>query len=372
MNPLNIIIQLFKPLLYPLSFLYGLMVWLRNKLYDAGLISSVTFSVPVISIGNLSTGGTGKTPHIEYLIRLLQYEYKVATMSRGYKRKSHGFLLADKSVNALTLGDEPMQFYLKFPDVSVSVCEDRMTGIPELLAAKPETDVILLDDAFQHRSVKAGLNILITDYNHPFYKDYILPFGSLRESRKAYKRAHIIIVSKCPKNLSKQQQQEVIAHIKPLPEQKVLFSTIRYQTPIDFFSGSPIELSTAMHAILIAGIARPQYFIDYMKQQVKETHLLRYPDHHYFTLSNIEEINTTYTNWAVEEKLIITTEKDAVRLMPYADKLRGWKIRIAVLPIEITFLENENSFNQAVKYYIDQERLENQSFYDTHDSNTGY
>ena len=183
-------------LLYPFALLYGAVLWLRNRLYDVGFFSSIEFSVPVITVGNLSTGGTGKTPHVEYLVRLLQYQFRVATMSRGYKRHSQGFVMADAQTNALRIGDEPMQYHMKYPELVVSVAEERMIGIPALLQRRPDVDVILLDDAYQHRSVKAGLTVLITDYSRPFYSDHILPFGSLREGRNAYKRADIIIVSK--------------------------------------------------------------------------------------------------------------------------------------------------------------------------------
>jgi tetraacyldisaccharide 4'-kinase len=259
MNPLLILVTLLKPLLYPLSLLYGVIIWIRNKLYDAGIISSIQFSVPVISVGNLSTGGTGKTPHIEYLINLLQYEYKVATMSRGYKRRTQGFYLAGQNTDAGTIGDEPMQFHLKYPEVAVSVCEDRMTGIPRLLGEKAEIEVVLLDDAFQHRSVKPGLNILITDYAKPFYKDFILPFGSLRESRKAYKRADIIIVSKCPDQLDESQKESIRSRIKPLPHQSLFFTGIAYRPMVNFFSGAEFR-PVKPNIILVCGIAKPRAY----------------------------------------------------------------------------------------------------------------
>ncbi len=188
-NILYYIFSVVRIFLYPFALIYGAIVWLRNKLYDAKFFSSIEFSVPVITVGNL-TGGTGKTPHVEYLVRLLQYQYQVATMSRGYKRHTQGFLLADENSNALRIGDEPMQYHMKYPELVVSVAEERMIGIPALLQRRPDVDVILLDDAYQHRSVKAGLTILITDYSRPFYKDYILPFGSLRESRSAANGKH--------------------------------------------------------------------------------------------------------------------------------------------------------------------------------------
>ncbi len=358
MNPLLFLVNLLKPLLYPLSFLYGGIVWLRNKLYDAGILSSVSFSIPVICVGNLSTGGTGKTPHIEYLIRLLQYRYKVATMSRGYKRRTQGFYLAGPGTDARQIGDEPMQFFSKFPEIAVSVCEDRMTGIPYLLRKVPDTDVVLLDDAFQHRSVKPGLNILITDYSKPFYKDYVLPFGSLRESRKAYNRAHIIVVSKCPPDLGQAAQQEIVRRINPAKQQQVFFSGIGYQGMTDFFSGETYTPAAGTHMVLVSGIAKPGPLLTHLRSFAAGVHLLRYPDHHYFTESNLDEIRQTYNNWAVADKIIVTTEKDAVRLAIHHDTLAAWQIRIVVAPIAITFLNDGGLFDQHILQYIESEREE--------------
>jgi tetraacyldisaccharide 4'-kinase len=358
MNPLMILINILKPLLYPIALLYGAIVWLRNKLYDAGLISSIQFSVPVISVGNLSTGGTGKTPHIEYLIRLLQYEFQVATMSRGYKRKTTGFFLAKEGTDARQIGDEPMQFHRKFPEVAVSVCEDRMTGIPRLVGELPYLDVILLDDAFQHRSVKPGLNILIIDFAKPFYKDYILPFGSLRESRKAYKRADIIVVSKCPTDISQSVQQEMIGRIKPQPHQKVFFSCIAYDAMTDFFTGEVITTNAKPNIVMVSGIAKPEPMLHHLRSIAADVHLLRYADHHYFTDANFEEIKQTITNWDVPDKMIVTTEKDAARLAIHQEELATWNIRIAVLPIAIKFIGNESGFNNEVVQYIYKEKEE--------------
>lgn len=358
MNPLMILINLLKPLLYPASILYGAIMWLRNKLYDAGLISSIQFSVPVISVGNLSTGGTGKTPHIEYLVRLLEYEYKVATMSRGYKRSTTGFYLAKEGTDARMIGDEPMQFHRKFPEIVVSVCEDRMTGIPRLLGERPDIDVVLLDDAFQHRSVKPGLNILIIDFAKPFYKDYILPFGSLRESRKAYKRADIIIVSKCPPQLDNSQQQEMIRRIKPLALQQVFFSAIAYAPLTDFFTGAPFLPAAKPNIVMVSGIAKPEPMLQYLRETANEVHLLRYPDHHYFTQNNLEEIKQTYANWDTGHKIIVTTEKDAARLAMHRATLEAWDIQIAVLPIAVRLLKEEPLFDQLIKAYVIKEKEE--------------
>ncbi len=357
MNPLLILMHLLKPLLYPLALLYGAIVWLRNKLYDAGVLSSIQFSVPVISVGNLSTGGTGKTPHIEYLIELLQYEFRVGTMSRGYKRKTTGFFIAGSDSDARQMGDEPMQYFSKYPEIVVSVCEDRMTGIPQLLREHPDIDVILLDDAFQHRSVKPGVNILVTDYARPFYKDYILPFGRLREQRKAYKRAHIIIVSKCPREITASEMKVVTEQIRPLPHQKVFFTGITYKGLVNFFINEPLTMPAGpVNIVFVSGIAQPEPVLQHLRKQAANVHLLRYPDHHYFTLANIEEIKQTYLNWDAEHKIILTTEKDATRLMLHYTELAGWNIPVAVLPIKISFIKEEDTFKQYLSGYIAQER----------------
>jgi tetraacyldisaccharide 4'-kinase len=361
MNPLLILINILKPLLYPVSLLYGVIIWLRNKLYDTGWFSSIQFSIPVITVGNLSTGGTGKTPHIEYLIRLLEYEYQVATMSRGYKRKTTGFYLANDKTDAAEIGDEPMQFHRKFPQLDVSVCEDRVTGIPRLLSERPGIEVILLDDAFQHRSVKPGLNILISDFSKPFYTDYILPFGSLRESRKAYKRADIIIISKCPAELSLSAQKDIIARLNPLAHQSVYFSKIAYAPMVDFFTGMPFELNAGLNIIMVSGIAKPQPMLDHLRSVSEEVHLLRYQDHHFFSDANLEEIHQTYVNWNKKNKIIVTTEKDAARLEMHKETLSKWHIPLAVLPIRIDFLQDQQAFNTSISNYIYRERLEMES-----------
>ena len=352
-NALYYIFSVVRVLLYPFALLYGAVVWLRNRLYDSGFFSSVEFSVPVVSVGNLSVGGTGKTPHVEYLIRLLQYQYKVATMSRGYKRRTQGFLLADENTNALRIGDEPMQYHMKFPEVSVSVAEERMTGVPLLVQKVPDVDVVLLDDAYQHRSVKPGLNILITDFSKPFYEDFILPYGRLRESRKAYRRADIIIVSKCRPELSKADAGEIIKKIKPLAHQHVFFSSIEYDQPYDFFSKETLTLERS-HVVLVCCIAKPEPLVNYLQKNAKDVHVLSYPDHHYFLSKDMEEIKEAFNNWNVADKIIVTTEKDATRLHLQTEKLKAMNVRVAVLPIKVHILfDGGELFNDLVHSYVE-------------------
>lgn len=351
--------QYLRFLLYPFALLYGLVIWLRNRLYDSGFFSSVSFSVPVISVGNLSVGGTGKTPHVEYLIRMLQYPYKVATMSRGYKRVTKGFIIADATTNALHIGDEPMQYRMKYDDVVVSVAEERMTGIPTLLQKRPDVEVILLDDAFQHRSVKPGMNILITDYANPYYDDHILPIGTLRENKSAAKRADLIIVSKCPPELSIIDSDHIKLQLQPEKNQKVFFTSMVYGQPYNLLTGELHDLN-GKNAVIVCGIAWPEALQQKVAGMVQDTHLISYPDHHYFVSSDLEEIKTAYSNWDVPDKVIVTTEKDAARLLLHRDLLLSWGIPILVLPIEVQFLfGDEEHFDRIIGTFIDTERAEN-------------
>lgn len=352
-----------KIFLYPFALIYGAVVWLRNRLYDSGFFSSIQFSTPVITVGNLSVGGTGKTPHVEYLVRLLQYRFKVATMSRGYKRRTQGFLLADENTNALRIGDEPMQYHMKFPELVVSVAEERITGIPTLIQKSPGVEVVLLDDAYQHRSVRAGITILITDYSKPFYKDHILPIGTLREKRDAYKRADVIIVSKCPADMDKAVADDMVSRINPLSNQQVFFTTIQYGQPYDMFSHVPVALKDK-YAVLVCCIAKPQPLVNYVNSLVADSHVLSYADHHYFLSRDLEDMKDAHANWDVQNKVIVTTEKDAARLHLHADKLKEWGVPIVVLPISVAFLYNgAAAFDKLVIDYVDKEVAENNAFY---------
>lgn len=347
---------LLRYLLFPFTLLYGSIVWLRNRLYDAGFLSSVSFDIPVIAVGNLSVGGTGKTPHIEYLIRLLQYEYRIATLSRGYKRRTRGFLLAGEKTNALHIGDEPMQYHQKFPGVAVCVAEDRMTGIPALLNNRPFVEVVLLDDAFQHRSVKAGLNILITDFQKPFYEDYILPYGGLRESRSAYVRADIIVVSKCPETLTQGEAEKIRLQINPRAHQLLCFSCVRYGTPYVFGDPQQFVSLAAKKIILFVGIAKPEPLLAYLEKQAEAVHLLTHPDHHFFTARNFAELNEVVANWG--DCVVLTTEKDATRLALRPELLAELKVPLIVMPIEVSFLfQDQTAFDTKVRSFVQEQSI---------------
>lgn len=274
-------------------------------------------------------------------------------MSRGYKRRTQGFLLADENTNALRIGDEPMQYHLKYPELVVSVAEERITGIPTLLQKRPGVEVVLLDDAYQHRSVKAGVNVLITDFSKPFYKDHILPLGRLRESRNAYHRADVIIVSKCPPGMDRATADKMIAEINPLPGQKVFFTTINYRQPYDFITKEPVSLH-GKSAVLVCCIAKPEPLVRHLQDECKQVHVLSYPDHHYFVSKDLEEIKETYGNFEAPGKVIVTTEKDAARLHLHYEKLKEWNVPIIVLPIAVSFLFNQgNEFDSIVLDYVD-------------------
>src|SRR3954463_5698973 len=257
----------FRILLLPFALLYGLIVTIRNWLYDKKILRSATFSFPLICIGNLSVGGTGKSPMVEYLIELLQPDINVATLSRGYKRKTKGYGLATEATTALEIGDEPMQFHLKFPQIAVAVGEERLVAIPQLLQDRPETGVIILDDAFQHRAINAGLNILLTDFNKPFYNDWFLPTGDLRDERRSYKRAHIIVVTKCPPGLSMEEKNKITKGINLQKQQHLFFTTIQYGQPYHIISRQPISITQQHEVLLVCGIANPKPLKDYLTVQ---------------------------------------------------------------------------------------------------------
>jgi tetraacyldisaccharide 4'-kinase len=344
-----------KILLYPFSLLYGLVMWTRNRFYDNNVLTAVEFDVPVIAVGNLSVGGTGKTPHVEHLIRILKDRYRVATLSRGYNRRTSGYLLAGESSTAAQLGDEPMQFHRKFPEIEVCVGEERMLAIPQLLGERPETEVILLDDAFQHRSVKPGLNILITDYSNRFTRDHIVPFGRLRESRQGYERANCIIVSKCPPQLSDTEKAAIRQEIRPLPHQQLFFTSLEYGVLYDMFSSAPVVAPADTSVLLVCGIARPEPLLQQLKNSYKSVFLLSFPDHYYYSMPDLEKIHRELDNLPGANKLVVTTEKDAVRLQLLEDRLRPMNMPIAVMPVEISFLFGEgDSFNNYIFTYVDQ------------------
>ena len=342
----------FRFVLFPLSILYACIIWLRNKFYDKNIFRSVSFNFPIICVGNLAVGGTGKTPMVEYLVRLLKDEYKVATLSRGYKRKTSGFAIADESSTALDIGDEPMQFYKKFPDITVAVAEERLVSIPQLLHARPETRVIILDDAFQHRQVKAGLNILLTEYKNLFTRDFILPAGDLRDVKVSYKRADIIIVTKCKSHLNDEEKNKIIAEIKPLANQQVFFTKLEYGSPYHLFNKEEKFLTPDTNILLICGIANPKPIKEVLNTYVSSYEMLRFRDHHIFSIDDLHDIQEQFEKIASENKIILTTEKDGVRLAKFENELKDLPIYVFPIRHKIMF-GNEEQFNRRIIDFIE-------------------
>jgi tetraacyldisaccharide 4'-kinase len=339
-----------KLMLYPFSLIYGILAWLRNKLYDAKLIGTAEFDLPVIAVGNLQAGGTGKTPHVEYIARLLKDEYKVAILSRGYKRKTSGFLLANSSHNAADIGDEPWMLSRKLTGVEVAVGEDREIAIPLLLGLRPDTDIIILDDAFQHRSVKPSLNILLTPYDKPFWEDSLLPSGMLRESPAGKKRADIFIVTKCSESLD---EAAVIRNISPLPHQKIYYSEIVYETPYAMHGGERVALQKGDTILLFTGIAYPDPLINYLKERVEEVFWLPFPDHHSYTEADISRLATEFEAIGSRNKRVMTTEKDAVRLLVYQNALLENKLPVEVIPMRVEMTgSNAEEFDLLIQQYL--------------------
>lgn len=329
--------KLLRKILLPIVPIYYLVNWVRNKVYDFGVIKSVSYDLPVICVGNLSVGGTGKTPMIEYLINLLKNNYKVATLSRGYKRKTEGFQLANKNSNAESIGDEPFQFYSKFKnEILVAVDADRRNGIENLLQENPE--VILLDDAYQHRKVKAGFNILLTTYANPYFKDIVLPTGNLREPRSGAKRANIIVVTKCPKTLSESEKSDIIKRIHPERYQHIFFSSITYSDSL--VSADETKVIDKLESFtLVTGIANATSLVDFLKSENLNFEHLNFKDHHDFTEEDISTLE--------KKELIVTTEKDFMRLKQY-ESLKG---KLFYLPITVS-IDDSPKINQLIKDFV--------------------
>lgn len=341
----------FRILLLPFALLFWLGIAIRSWLYNKNILKTSSFGLPLIGVGNLSAGGTGKSPMVEYLIRLLKNEYQIATLSRGYMRKTKGYALANENTTALDIGDEPMQFHLKFLDISVAVGEQRIEAIPQLLHDRPGTQCIILDDVLQHRAIKAGLNILLTDYNNLFTRDFYLPTGDLRDLKSNYKLAEIIIVTKCKLDLSVGEKLKIIREIKPLPSQKIFFTSIEYGQPYHLLSKAVKEISAETEVLLVTGIANPRPLKKKMEAISKEYHLMQFGDHHIFSVDDLNEMKTKLAALPSSDKVILTTEKDGVRLFKFGDELNS--LPIYVLPIAHRFLFDEGAaFDNIILQFV--------------------
>ncbi|MFN5182268.1 MAG: tetraacyldisaccharide 4'-kinase [Bacteroidota bacterium] len=351
----------------PFSIGYGLITFIRNFLYDWGILRSHSFKEHNICIGNLSVGGTGKTPHIEYIIRLLKKDYAVATLSRGYKRKTSGFVMANHQSTVDDIGDEPKQFKIKFPDIRVAVDGNRVNGIKKLLNQAEKPDVILLDDAFQHRRLKPGFSVLLTDYAKIFRRDSMLPGGSLREYQSNYKRADVIVITKTPERISNLDLKVFSKEIKLLPHQKLFFSWIKYGEPYYF---SDVNFTLEVHkelfkfnVFIFTGIANPKPLLNYIKEYANQVTHRPFADHHEFTESDILEIRKDFNNLSGQKKLIITTEKDFMRLKKgkILDEFTG--LPLFIIPIEIDFKNKTEEFNQIITNYVRTNRIYHSKYF---------
>lgn len=339
-------------LLIPISLLYHIVLTIRHKLYDWHILKTTQFDKPVICVGNLNLGGTGKTPHTEYLINLLKDDYHVATLSRGYGRKTRGFRMAEPASTYEDLGDEPLQYYKKHPGIQVAVDKDRVEGAH--LLWEQGADVILLDDAFQHRSIKAGLNLLLTEYHHLYCDDFLIPAGNLRDVKSAAKRSDIIVVSKSPETLATEEKQTIINKLKPTEKQQVFFSYLEY-APLQPLNekAKTVTVENTDSVLAFCGIADPEPFKTALEKQYKTVFILPFADHHAYTDNDIKAILKCFGNLAGEKKIIVTTEKDAARLTnsPYLCQFDG--APLYDLPVNVRFHEEEK-FNEEILSYVRQ------------------
>jgi len=348
-------------LLFPFSLIYGAVIWCRNRLYDLGVLHQTSFDLPVIVVGNLEIGGTGKSPMIEYLIRLLKVNYKIATLSRGYGRRTKGFLEAQPGTSAMDLGDEPLQFKMKFPDITVAVQENRVAGM-EIL--KKDHDLVLLDDAYQHRALKPGLSILLFDYNQLNDIKILFPAGNLRDRISERRRADIMVVTKCPKDLDHNSKQKISRQLEVSGRRiPIFFTGISYSDPIPYNrmisdgqsqapETAPPKLEDFQQALIVTGIARPAPFEAYVRSGITRVETLTFPDHHPFSVGDINLIGKKFEAMNSERKVILTTEKDKMRLIAkeFADQLMEWPLYY--IPIRVEFLGNEGKeFDRQILEY---------------------
>lgn len=338
--------KLLRFLLFPFAVLYDVITRVRNWFFNVGVLKSTSFEIPVIAVGNLSVGGTGKSPQIEYLMRLLKGNYRIAVLSRGYKRKTKGFQIVSDTHTAEDVGDEPLQFYKKFKEnVIVAVDANRTNGIQQLLQSKNPPEIVLLDDAFQHRKVTASSYILLTKYNDLFVNDFLLPTGNLRESRRGAKRASVIVVTKCPENLSKSEQEKIVRKLNPKPYQKVFFTTIAYDENLKGTEELAISDLKDKEVLLVTGIANPKPLLNFLKEKEVSFKHLNFPDHHNFTQQDISTIKKTFDELPSEQKIMLTTEKDYMRLEGKVDNLN-------YISIKSDFINSKKEFDSSVLEWV--------------------
>lgn len=348
--------------LTPMSWIYGGVTWLRNKLFDIGVLKEESFGVPVVSVGNITVGGTGKTPHVEYIVNNLAASYNIAVLSRGYKRRTRGFILANSKSTPELIGDEPYQIFQKYGmKVQVAVCESRRKGIRELMKVFPEIQLIVLDDAFQHRYVKPKVSVLLMDYNRPFYKDRILPLGRLRESVHQVNRADMVIVTKCPETLMPLDYRLVSKELDLMKFQKLFFSRYEYGGLMPVFAddapyhASLSSLTSNDTVLLVTGIAHPRYFVRYFRNYPFKVKVDHFSDHHDFTRNDLDRLFNKFKSLSGERKIIVTTEKDAVRLVHNPYYPRELKPFTFYLPIAVKMVNglDDRDFITELRNSID-------------------
>ncbi len=351
-----------RPALLPLSLLYGLAIRIRNHLFDLHILPSKRFKLPVISVGNITVGGTGKTPHVEYLIQLLRQEFKIAVLSRGYKRKTRKFVLASLKSGVTDIGDEPRQMKLKFPDVHIAVERKRARGVKTLIDSIHKLDLVILDDAFQHRYIRPGLSILLVDYYRPIFKDVLLPAGNLREPARNAARADIIIITKCPEELTIEERSDFIARLKLRSRQEVYFTHYTYGEPVPVFPDryglqDPVpfnylrKLKTGV--MLVTGIANPEPLRKFLEENLRIDDEIAFSDHHEYDLKDIQTIQNRFKTIELPEKCIMVTEKDAVRLQELEIPDKNFRKLFYFIPVEVSFHENgEKPFMKRIHKYL--------------------
>lgn len=338
------------PALTPLAFIYGAVTGIRNRLFDNNILPSEKFDVPLICIGNLNTGGTGKSSHVEYVARLLSTNHAIAILSRGYGRKTSGFILAKPGDTAAFIGDEPAQFLSTLPGVNIVVGENRKKAMKILQQKLPGLDAIIMDDGFQHRSVHAGLNILLTSWHRLFTRDKLLPAGSLRESPSGYSRADVIVITNCPGQAGESEKKKIIAEINPLPRQHLFFSTLHYQPLVGFGKNQDAEIVRKETDVLaVAGLADAGNFVKWLESEFKSVEFLSFPDHHSYNSRDIQKIQNRFDEFPSEKKIVITTMKDFVKLREHAMMAR---LPVYYQPVKVTFAEQQKDFDQIILNYV--------------------
>lgn len=349
--------------LWPFAWLYGLAVYIRNCLFDWGWKKSRSFQTAVISVGNITAGGTGKTPHVEYILSVLQQQFPVAMVSRGYKRKSRGLQVATPSSDSRQMGDEPFQIYQKFPNAVVVADANRCRAIDYIEKYHPVTDAIVLDDAFQHRYVEPGLSVLLIDYNRLITKDKLLPVGNLRESTLSRYRASVIIITKCPSTLKPIDLRNLYNEISPRPYQRLFYTTYQYNSLQSIFTSQTLPLTNDMEVLVVSGIAQPKPMLSYLSQHVASVNAISFADHHHFSQKDWKKIQKCFDEMSGSNKCIVVTEKDAVKLRAQKIIPESLKDKVWVLPIKVSFLQNaEKDFNKLMIDYVSKNKRDSEFF----------